>query len=507
MLRNAGILSVLWGILSYSLHRWSDLRLPIIDWPCKYDDLGVWNCAFLILGGIVLISMGGGAVSPQARLQWRRFRASRRGFISFLALAFLVLLAMLDMVVVGKKALMVSYNGERTFPAFVSTNQRGSQYGLSDDETVNYRALKKQFEAEGKGNFVLMPLIPWDPVLDTDASQTAEVARQQEDGLYHREDQGHPYSGTATQYADEARQQRLAMGNFRRGHLEGRLEAFLPDGSRLLTREYREGKVVEESWAPGADRTAYPGEGGAPWIATLYAPLPPSAKQGHYLGTDSRSWDLAAQIYGGWQVNVQAGMLYLLVTYLVGITLGCTMAYFSGAYDLTMQRIMEIMSNIPFLYLVVILVALVGKDNVTIPVLIGIICLFSWISAATYLRASTYREKERVFVGAAQVIGASHGRIIFRHILPNVLAPIVTLIPFDVSGIIFSLTALSFIGFGLPDSYPSWGTIFDDGVAYLSSPWIASSAFVAMVTVLALITFVGEAIRDAFDPKKFAYYR
>ena len=508
MSRLSGIVLIAWGILSYCLHEWTSLRLPLLDWPCKYGDLGAWNCSFFVIGGVILVLMGGGrTLSPQSRLQWRRFRSSRRGFVSFLILGVLVLLAMLDSLVVGSKAIAVRYEGRWSFPAFHAVPTTGDAFGLSNDERVNFRELQQRFREENKGNWVIMPPVPWDPVFDSDVSQTALVTKAA-DGLYYREDQSQPYSGSARRYHDQERSQRFTEAGFRRGRLEGRFEAFLPDGTRLVTREYTHGEVTEESWATGSDRTAYPLDAAEPsWVAALYAPLPPSAKQKHYLGTDSRGWDLAAQIFGGWQVNVQAGLFYLLLTYLVGITIGCTMGYFGGTYDLTVQRIMEIMMNVPFLYLVVIIVSMVGRENVTVPKLIGIMAVFSWIGVAVYLRASTYRERERVFVGAAQVIGASHPRIIFRHILPNVLATIVTLIPFDVSGIIFSLTALAFIGFGLPDTFPSWGVIFDDGVDYLSSPWIASSAFAAMVVVLALITFVGEAIRDAFDPKKFAYYQ
>ena len=133
-------------------------------------------------------------------------------------------------------------------------------------------------------------------------------------------------------------------------------------------------------------------------------------------------------------------------------------------------------------------------------------CLFSWIGISTYKRTAALKERERDYVASARVLGASTPRIIFRHILPNVLSTTITLIPFSVTGVATSLTALDFIGFGLPDRYPSWGTLLSDGLSNPEAPWIVASVFVVLVTLLLLITFVGEAIREAFDPKKFTTY-
>jgi microcin C transport system permease protein len=123
------------------------------------------------------------------------------------------------------------------------------------------------------------------------------------------------------------------------------------------------------------------------------------------------------------------------------------------------------------------------------------------------MRTATYREKAKDYVAAARLLGASSLRIILRHVLPNAISIVVTLLPFSVAAIITSLTALDFIGFGLPEQYPSWGRLLSDGVSNVEKPWIVSSAFAGMVTVLLLITFVGEAVREAFDPKKFTIYR
>jgi microcin C transport system permease protein len=136
-----------------------------------------------------------------------------------------------------------------------------------------------------------------------------------------------------------------------------------------------------------------------------------------------------------------------------------------------------------------------------------IFCLFSWITVATYLRTTTYREKARDYVSAARVQGAGTTRVIFRHILPNAISTLVTLLPFSIAGLTTQLTALDFLGFGLPERYPSWGRLLDDGVSNLGSPWIVSSVFGILVGVLLIITFIGEAIREAFDPKKYTTYQ
>ena len=241
--------------------------------------------------------------------------------------------------------------------------------------------------------------------------------------------------------------------------------------------------------------------------AMTFAPLPPSWENRHFLGTDSRGWDVLAQLYGGLQVVMQAAVIYLIVTYAIGLTIGCIMGYFGGVVDITLQRFIEILANVPFLYVVIIIADRIGRDRITLVTILLVICIFSWIGTTYYLRTATYREKAKDYVSAARLLGASPLRVIFRHVLPNTISIVVTLLPFSVAAIITSLTALDFIGFGLPEQYPSWGRLLSDGVTYVDKPWIVSSVFVGMVAVLLLITFVGEAIREAFDPKKFTTYR
>lgn len=240
------------------------------------------------------------------------------------------------------------------------------------------------------------------------------------------------------------------------------------------------------------------------YTGEFFHPRAPDWSKGHLLGTDQNNRDILARLLYGFRNALLFAGSFLILTYLIGITLGCLMGYFGGWFDLLVQRLIEIWSNIPFLF-VVIIVASIIKPN--LGWLLGIVVLFSWTSMTYYMRSVTYREKARDYVAAAQVLGAGPGRVIFRHILPNLLSTLVTFIPFTVAGAIAALTSLDFLGFGLPPPTPSWGELLRQGTANLNAPWIVASAFTALTLVLTLVTFVGEAIREAFDPKQFTTYQ
>jgi len=245
----------------------------------------------------------------------------------------------------------------------------------------------------------------------------------------------------------------------------------------------------------------YPGE--------IFRPRPPDFSKGHYFGTDQINRDILARLLYGFRNALIFSVSFMALTYVIGIAIGCLMGYFGGWFDLLVQRLIEIWSNIPFLFVVIIVASVVSSAGIGMKlwVLLLIVVLFSWTSMTYYMRSATYREKARDYVHAAEVLGASPGRIIFRHVLPNTLSTLVTFVPFTVAGAISSLTALDFLGFGLPPPTPSWGELLRQGTSNLNSPWIVVSAFSALVSVLVLVTFVGEAIREAFDPKKFTTYQ
>jgi microcin C transport system permease protein len=204
-------------------------------------------------------------------------------------------------------------------------------------------------------------------------------------------------------------------------------------------------------------------------------------------------------------------LAFTAMTYLIGVVIGCAMGYFGGLFDLLFQRVIEIWSNVPFLYMVIIIFSVIPATfsvSSRIGILLVIMVLFSWTGLTYYMRTATYKEKARDYTAAALVLGASTPRIIFRHILPNTIATMVTFVPFTVVGAITAITALDFLGFGLPPPTPSIGEMLKQGTANLTTaPWIVTSAFCALVLILLLVTFIGEAIREAFDPRQFTLYK
>jgi microcin C transport system permease protein len=234
-----------------------------------------------------------------------------------------------------------------------------------------------------------------------------------------------------------------------------------------------------------------------------YPPFPPSFTHKHFLGTDSVGRDILARLVYGFRTAIIFSFVLLLLNYTVGITIGCSMGYFGGKFDLFFQRIIEIWSNVPFLYVIIIISSIVVPNFM---ILILIMAFFGWIGITWVMRTMTYKEKEREYVLAVRSLGASHFRIIFRHIIPNTISVIVTYAPFAISGGIVSLTSLDYLGFGLPAPTPSWGELLSQGWQNMEAWWISASVVGALVITLMTVTFTGEGIREAFDPKKHTIY-
>lgn len=232
-----------------------------------------------------------------------------------------------------------------------------------------------------------------------------------------------------------------------------------------------------------------------------FPPLAPSKQ--HWLGTDTTGRDVVARLLYGFRIAIAFSLMLLIFEYAIGITIGCLMGYWGGVFDIVFQRIIEIWSNIPTLYVIMIVASIVPPGFWT---LLLIMIAFSWTGMTWYMRTASYRENTRDYVLAARAIGASGSRIIFKHILPNSISTVVTFVPFSVAAGVTALTALDYLGFGLPAPTPSWGELLKQGTDNLESPWIVTSVVVAMTLVLMLVTFIGEAIREAFDPKAFHIY-
>ena len=351
--------------------------------------------------------------NPQTAKRLKRFREIKRGYYSFLFLAGLLLVVSFGELIVHSRALVINYEGSLYFPTYTAYHP-GTDFGLSYDYEANYRDLAKQFTEEGSDNWVIMPLVPYNPY---------------------------------------------------------------------------------ENHAPGG----------------IFKPTAPSLSQRHFFGTDSTSRDILARLFYGTRIALWFALGFMFSVYLIGITIGCAMGYFGGVFDLVFQRFIEIWSNIPFLYMIIIVFSVIPQ-TFTIPariaILLTVMVLFSWTGMTYYMRTETYKEKSRDYTAAARIIGASDTRIIFKHILPNVLSTLVTFMPFTIVSAITAITALDFLGFGLPPPTPSLGELLKQGTATLrTAPWIVSSAFGTLVILLTVVTFIGEAVRESFDPKKFTIYR
>jgi len=232
-------------------------------------------------------------------------------------------------------------------------------------------------------------------------------------------------------------------------------------------------------------------------------PEPPSWSRRHYMGTDTSGRDILARVTYGFRIAILFSFILMGCTYVVGIGIGCSMGYFGGVFDLFFQRAIEIWSNVPFLYIVIII------SSVVVPNfwwLILIMAVFGWMGITWTMRTVTYKERARDYVMAARALGAGNTRIIFRHIIPNTVSLIVTYIPFSISGGVVSLTSLDYLGFGLPPPTPSWGELLTQAWSNFSSWWIGISVITAMVITLVVVTFIGEAVREAFDPKMHTVY-
>ena len=353
------------------------------------------------------------SLNPQTRRMLRRFRAIRRGYVSFLILSALLIVSLIGELLVGSRAIIVSYQGQWHFPTYTAFHP-GTDFGLDYSFETNYRELRDVFRAANEGDWVLMPPVPYNPF---------------------------------------------------------------------------------ESHASG----------------DVYKPEPPSLASRHYLGTDTTSRDILARLFYGTRIALFFSLAFMASVYLIGIAVGCAMGYFGGVFDLLFQRFIEIWSNVPFLYMVIIVFSVIPSTfsvPVRILILLAVMVLFSWTSMTYYMRTETYKEKAKDYTAAARVIGASTGRIIFRHILPNAISTLVTFMPFTVVAAIAAITALDFLGFGLPPPTPSLGELLRQGTATLrTAPWIVGAAFGTLVLLLTLVAFIGEAIRESFDPKKFTVYQ
>ena len=219
----------------------------------------------------------------------------------------------------------------------------------------------------------------------------------------------------------------------------------------------------------------------------------------NWLGTDDQGRDVVARLIYGFRISVLFGLLLSSISSVIGVAAGAIQGYFGGWVDLLAQRFIEIWSSLPRLYILIIIAAVITPGFF---VLLGILLLFSWVALVSVVRAEFLRARNFEYVNAARALGLSNAKIMTRHILPNAMVATLTFLPFIVSGSIEYLTVLDYLGFGLPPGSPSLGELLLQGKSNLQAPWLGLTAFAVVATMLALLIFVGEAVRDAFDPRK-----
>ena len=227
------------------------------------------------------------------------------------------------------------------------------------------------------------------------------------------------------------------------------------------------------------------------------APSPPSRVD--WLGTDDQGRDVLARLIYGLRISVLFGLVLTGLSSVVGVTAGAIQGYFGGLIDLGFQRFIEIWSGLPVLYLLIIMASFIEPNFWW---LLGLMLLFSWMHLVDVVRAEFLRARNFDYVRAARALGVSDRVIILRHVLPNATVATITFLPFILNGSITTLTSLDFLGFGLPPGSPSLGELLAQGKANLQAPWLGLTAFFVLASMLSLLIFVGEAVRDAFDPRK-----
>jgi microcin C transport system permease protein len=227
------------------------------------------------------------------------------------------------------------------------------------------------------------------------------------------------------------------------------------------------------------------------------APSPPSAE--NWLGTDDQGRDVLARTLYGFRLSVLFGLMLTVVSSVIGIAAGAVQGYFGGKVDLIGQRFLEIWTGLPQLFVLIILASIVTPG---FWILLIILMLFSWPALVDVVRAEFLRARNFDYVRAAKALGANDPTIMVRHILPNAMVATLTFLPFILSGAITALTALDFLGFGLPPGSPSLGELLTQGKNNLHAPWLGLTAFFVLAVMLSLLIFIGEAVRDAFDPRK-----
>lgn len=271
-------------------------------------------------------------------------------------------------------------------------------------------------------------------------------------------------------------------------------------GDFATPTDWKDAFIVEQFQQPGnwALTTLNPHSATSlNYFDPLPSPIAPSAV--NWLGTESQGRDMVARLLYGFRVSIWFALALTLVGTVLGIAAGALQGYFGGRTDLITQRLMEIWGAVPELYLLIIFASIFEPSLLLLLLLLS---LWGWMGLADYVRAEFLRNRSLEFVKAARALGLSNGQIIWRHVLPNSLTPVITFLPFRMSAAILALTSLDFLGLGVPSNVPSLGNLLQQGKANLDAWWIIVPTFALLTVTMLLLTFIGDALRDAFDTRK-----
>ena len=258
---------------------------------------------------------------------------------------------------------------------------------------------------------------------------------------------------------------------------------------------------IKDKLRQGANWAIYPPNPYGPKTINYFAkdPNPSAPSPDNLFGTDDRGRDLLAQLIDGFRLSVLFGLALTVIGVVIGVITGAIQGYAGGKTDLVFQRFMEIWGSMPELYLLIIFSAVFAPS---VALLLFLLSLFGWMGLSDYVRAEFLRNRQLDYVRAAKALGVSNLQIMRRHILPNSMTPVVTFLPFRMSAAILALTSLDFLGLGVPPGTPSLGELLNQGKANIDAWWISLSTFAVLVVTLLLLTFMGDALRDALDPRK-----
>jgi microcin C transport system permease protein len=278
-------------------------------------------------------------------------------------------------------------------------------------------------------------------------------------------------------------------------------------GQRIIGEpRYRE---LQDDWVEkGSDdwmlMPPYPYHPNESLLRELDGPPPHAPSVGHWMGTDDRGRDVFARLVFGFRLSVLFGLGVVTTSYVIGISVGATLGYFGGRIDMFGQRLVEIWAGVPFLYTVIIVSSIIKPNPFLLVLLLGV---FQWVGIAGYVRAEFYREKARDYVAAAVATGESSASIMFRHILPNALTPVITFAPFSLVASIIGLVSLDFLGFGVRPPTASWGELVKQGRENIFEWHLVVFPLGALFATLIMVVFIGEAVREALDPKTWSRLR